>query len=528
MRTTHWLTITLIGMLAGAVIAQPPDAVGAIDRELGRQNDELQRLQGEEARARADLENHAALRAELAARDASLAALDERVRQAEGALPPIEQLMGWNDTDWWGLPAWVNKNLVPTLFGGDYGPHATEYRAALAALQAARKAREETAAAIDRELAARGGASPRTLAELRRAVDAGEFEEQSARARIARAAEQVAAVRQQIERLAERRRAAERRRRELEASEAPPAPSVAPPAEVPRLSGRVVDTTGLGRPENYAPIERCTWKFFVELTTEGSQTLNPFGGRILSVRREPEGIQKGTPATVGPGPNYMQDRILRAGPFYLTVQRQDGYRGSFRAEFAFAGPAGEDIRCEVAWNSPGRPPVGPPNEPPASAAPPAEGALVVSGNLDPAALDRKIHHVVKELGFVETSYTVGDVTLRILPPAVAGHPWQGLISPGQLSHQRHLKHQPTRHRKPDLEEWWTVSITLTNGEGRRDALSGAASVVHEYRSSWGAKARRVYPDERWHAVRQADGSYRMHVPGIEDGIPFRLEAAGGR
>ena len=59
-------------------------------------------------------------------------------------------------------------------------------------------------------------------------------------------------------------------------------------------------------------------------------------------------------------------------------------------------------------------------------------------------------------------------------------------------------------------------------------LRRGASVVHEYKTSWGAKARHVYPDERWHAVLQADGSYRMHMPGIEDGIPYRLEVTGDR
>ena len=68
-----------------------------------------------------------------------------------------------------------------------------------------------------------------------------------------------------------------------------------------------------------------------------------------------------------------------------------------------------------------------------------------------------------------------------------------------------------------------MTVTLTTGQGTLDRLEGAASAIAEYRSLAPDRAdRRLYDNERWYAVRQSDGSYRLTVPGIQDGIPFIL------
>jgi hypothetical protein len=77
-------------------------------------------------------------------------------------------------------------------------------------------------------------------------------------------------------------------------------------------------------------------------------------------------------------------------------------------------------------------------------------------------------------------------------------------------------------RGPDFEEWWHVTVTLGAGEGVLERLEGPASAVEEYRSSQGRVARVDYRDQRWYALRQQDGSYRLSMPGISDGVTFTL------
>jgi hypothetical protein len=152
----------------------------------------------------------------------------------------------------------------------------------------------------------------------------------------------------------------------------------------------------------------------------------------------------------------------------------------------------------------------------------ASGSLVVSGELDQADVDRRNHHLLKDFGYKASSYDAGSVTLEILPPAASGRPFTARIT-GQVDFKRHLLH-PTRPGE-QFEEWWDVTVTLGPGQGTLDRLEGPASAIEDYRSKAPDRStRNSYNNERWHAARQPDGSYRLTMPGISDGVPFLLRA----
>lgn len=150
--------------------------------------------------------------------------------------------------------------------------------------------------------------------------------------------------------------------------------------------------------------------------------------------------------------------------------------------------------------------------------------LTATGGLDPTIVGQKNARLLNDFRYQASSYEAGAVTLQVTAPAVAGQPYTATIT-STVIHRRHLLH-PQRPGE-QFEEWWTVTVTLGQGQGSLDRLEGPASAVEEYRSVAPNRTdRRVYANnERWYALRQPDGSYRLTMPGIQDGIPFRLTSA---
>jgi len=153
----------------------------------------------------------------------------------------------------------------------------------------------------------------------------------------------------------------------------------------------------------------------------------------------------------------------------------------------------------------------------------ASGSLAVSGGLDQADVNRRIDHVVRELKYQKCSYDADPVTLAIVPPAVSGRPYTARIT-GQVTFKYHLLH-PKRPGQ-QFEEWWDVKVTLGPGQGTLDRLEGPASAIEDYSSKAPDRTdRKLYNNnERWYALRQPDGSYRLAMPGIRDGVMFLLRA----
>lgn len=146
--------------------------------------------------------------------------------------------------------------------------------------------------------------------------------------------------------------------------------------------------------------------------------------------------------------------------------------------------------------------------------------VTVSGGLDPAIVAQKNQRVLNDFRYQASSYEASEVTLQVVAPAAAGGPYTAIIT-NQVSHQRHLRH-PLRPGE-QFEEWWTVTVTLGTGRGTLDRLEGPAQAIEEYRSvAPNRTVQSVYANERWYALRQPDGSYRLTMPGIQDGVPFRL------
>jgi hypothetical protein len=163
-----------------------------------------------------------------------------------------------------------------------------------------------------------------------------------------------------------------------------------------------------------------------------------------------------------------------------------------------------------------------PSWPPDNAQPPAPapGAVTVSGTLDASVVNAKNARLLNDFRYQASSFQASTVTLQIVPPRAPGQPSTAIIT-SQVSHRRHLKH-PQRPGE-QFEEWWTVTVTLGTGQGTVDRVEGPAEAVEEYRSVAPNRTdRRVYANERWHALRLPDGSYRLTMPGIQDGIAFIL------
>jgi hypothetical protein len=134
---------------------------------------------------------------------------------------------------------------------------------------------------------------------------------------------------------------------------------------------------------------------------------------------------------------------------------------------------------------------------------------------------QKNARLLNDFRYQASSFEASTVTLRVVAPASAGQTYTANIT-NQVIHRRHLLHP--RRPGEQFEEWWTVTVTLGPGQGTLDRLEGPASAVEEYRSvAPNRSERRVYANnERWYALRQPDGSYRLTMPGIQDGIAFRL------
>jgi hypothetical protein len=148
------------------------------------------------------------------------------------------------------------------------------------------------------------------------------------------------------------------------------------------------------------------------------------------------------------------------------------------------------------------------------------GGVVASGGLDPAEVTQKNNRLLNDFRYQQSSYEASPVTLEIVPPSAPGKPYTARIT-GQVDFRRHLKH-PLRPGQ-QFEEWWQVTVTLGPGQGTLDRLEGPASSVENYRSVAPDRTdRKASGNERWYALRQPDGSYRLGMPGITDGMTFRL------
>jgi hypothetical protein len=146
--------------------------------------------------------------------------------------------------------------------------------------------------------------------------------------------------------------------------------------------------------------------------------------------------------------------------------------------------------------------------------------VTVSGGLDPATVAQKNARVLNDFRNQASSYEASVVTLQVVAPTAPGQPYTAIITP-QVNHRRHLQHP--RRPGEQFAEWWTASISLGAGQGTLDRLEGPAHAVEEYRSvAPDRTTQNVIANARWFALRQPDGSYRLTMPGIQDGIPFRL------
>jgi hypothetical protein len=151
---------------------------------------------------------------------------------------------------------------------------------------------------------------------------------------------------------------------------------------------------------------------------------------------------------------------------------------------------------------------------------PASRVVVATGGLDPAVVTQKNNRVLNDFRYQQSSYEANPVTLEIVPPTAPGQPYTARIT-GQVDFLRHLKHPVGPG--PQFEEWWQVTVTLGPGQGTLDRLVGPATSVENYRSVAPDRTNRnVSGNDQWYALRQPDGSYRLTMPGISDGIPFRL------
>lgn len=166
------------------------------------------------------------------------------------------------------------------------------------------------------------------------------------------------------------------------------------------------------------------------------------------------------------------------------------------------------------------PPPPPPQLQPAP--PPPAAGLVATGGLDAADVARRNNRLINDFGYRASSYQAGPVTLQIDPPLGAGQPYTARIT-SQVNFTRHLLH-PQRPGQ-QFEEWWQVTVTLGPGQGSLERLEGPASAIEDYRSVAPDRTNRnFYNNERWYALRQPDGTYRLTMPGIVDGVPFILVA----
>jgi hypothetical protein len=146
--------------------------------------------------------------------------------------------------------------------------------------------------------------------------------------------------------------------------------------------------------------------------------------------------------------------------------------------------------------------------------------VTVAGGLDATIVAQTNVRALNDFGYQAASFEASTVTLQVVPPMAAGQPYTA-ISTSQVSHRRHLKHQPRPGEQ--FEEWWTVTVTLGEGQGTLDRLEDPASAIEEYRSVGPNQTKRnVWANQRWFALRQTDGSYRLTMPGIQNGVPFRL------
>lgn len=166
----------------------------------------------------------------------------------------------------------------------------------------------------------------------------------------------------------------------------------------------------------------------------------------------------------------------------------------------------------------------PPPPPPrlhAGSPPPAAG-VVATGGLDAADVVRRNNRLINDFGYRASSYEAGPVTLEVTAPAAAGQPYTARIT-SQVNFTRHLLH-PQRPGD-QFEEWWQVTVTLGPGQGSLERLEGPASAIEDYRSLAPDRTnRKFFNNERWYALRQPDGTYRLTMPGIIDGVPFILVA----
>ena len=224
-------------------------------------------------------------------------------------------------------------------------------------------------------------------------------------------------------------------------------------------------------------------------TDEGNWISSPIARQIA-----PEGIMKWA---------LQWDRVLRQVIQEHKIPEIDKELAQVRSEFD-----------KLMARTGGRPST--------AAATAASGILVVSGRLDQEDVDRRNQHLLRDFSYKASSYDAGSVTLEIFPPAASGRPYTARIT-GQVDFKRHLLH-PTRPGE-QFEEWWDVTVTLGPGQGTLDRLEGPASAIVDYRSKAPDRStRNSYNNERWSAARQPDGSYRLTMPGISDGVPFLLGA----
>lgn len=250
------------------------------------------------------------------------------------------------------------------------------------------------------------------------------------------------------------------------------------------------------------------WLGFAQTTTQIHGRLIPDASNALQVARQlvMVGQQLMPPCTDASALLAVIERALRL-PYNAPAVREVDEIWS----------TGAQIWTPATPSWPADPPPREQPPPPPSVAP----GVVASGGLDPTVVAQKNARLLNDFRYQASSLEASTVTLRVVAPAAAGQPYTANIT-NQVIHRRHLLH-PQRPGE-QFEEWWTVTVTLGPGQGTLDRLEGPASAVEEYRSvAPNRSERRVHANnERWYALRQPDGSYRLTMPGIQDGIAFRL------